>query len=54
MKVLETKTFKVTYVVPETPEEQGDIRRIIEEVKTEKIPPSGWNVVDNRPKKKGR
>ena len=35
MKVI--STYKVSYVVPETPEEKADIERIIREVATEKL-----------------
>lgn len=35
MKTLEEKSFKVTYVVPETPEEKAEIERIIKEVKAD-------------------
>ncbi len=52
MKVIETKTFKISYVIPESAEEQAEIQRIIEEVKIEKVPKSEWKVVDNRPKKR--
>ena len=50
MKVIETRTFRVSYVVPETEEEKADIHRIIDEVQSDKVPRSEWKVVDNRSK----
>lgn len=35
MKTLEEKSYKVSYAVPETPEEAAEIKRIIAEVKAE-------------------
>ncbi|HQI17899.1 MAG TPA: hypothetical protein PLW55_01010 [Leptospiraceae bacterium] len=50
MKVIETKTFRVSYVVPETEAEKTSIQRVIDEIQTDKVPRSEWKIVDNRPK----
>jgi len=48
MKVISRKVFEVTCVIPETPEEDQEIKKIIREVKTEKIDLSQMKRVDNR------
>ena len=50
MKVIETKTFRVSLVIPETAQERADIHRIIEEIEEKTVPRSEWKVVDNRQK----
>ena len=52
MKVIKKKTFEVSYVVPETADENEEIQRIIREVNSEKIDPkkTEWRIVDNRSK----
>jgi len=52
MKAGRKKTFEVTYVMPETEEESQEIRRIIKEVRNEKLDSSkvDWEIIDNRPK----
>ena len=47
MKVISKKTFEVTIMAPESPEEDQEIKRIIKEVKEEKFQASGWKVIDN-------
>lgn len=48
MKIISKKTFEVTIVAPETPEEDSDIQRIIREIHEEKIDPESWEPIDNR------
>lgn len=47
MKVISKKTFEVTIMAPDSPEEDQEIKRIIKEVKEEKFDDSGWKVIDN-------
>lgn len=47
MKVISKKTFEVTIVAPETPEEDQEIKRIIREVKKEGFNENDWAKVDN-------
>jgi hypothetical protein len=54
MKVINKKIFEVTYVVPETPEEDEKIKTIIREITNEKVAPTEWKPVDNRHKKQTR
>ena len=50
MKLIEKKTFEVSIMEPESAEEDAEIKRIIQEVKSEKFNPDGWVVVDNTKK----
>jgi formamidopyrimidine-DNA glycosylase len=54
MRVIEKRTFTVSYVVPENEKEHNEIKKIIKEVKKEKLDPdiSKWKVRDNRKKYK--
>ena len=47
MRVISKKTFEVTIMAPDSPEEDQEIKRIIKEVKEEKFQESGWKVIDN-------
>jgi hypothetical protein len=47
MKVISKKTFEVTIIAPDSPEEDQEIKRIIKEVKEEKFDDSDWKVIDN-------
>jgi hypothetical protein len=49
MKVINKKIFEVAYIIPETPVDYNEIKKIIREVSDDKVHPSEWKPVDNRP-----
>jgi hypothetical protein len=52
MKVIRERKFTVQYVVPENEKEDREIKKIIQEVKEEKLDlnKDKWKVIDNRKK----
>ncbi len=47
MKVISKKTFEVTVVAPDSPEEDQEMKKIIKEVKEEKFDKGDWKVINN-------